>query len=49
MNGNFPAVLKGIAADFGISRPAEKKPSGRILKTYDYADAEESCFSRFAG
>jgi hypothetical protein len=61
LNGDFPATLRGIASDFGISAngaiperpetsanpgkpvntcPAEKKASGRIVKTYDYTDAE---------
>jgi hypothetical protein len=41
LNGNFPAVLEGIAADFRINTPTtQKKASGRIVKTYDYTDAE---------
>jgi hypothetical protein len=40
ISGNFPAVLAGIAADFGISADvvatrAERKP-GKIVATYDY-------------
>jgi hypothetical protein len=39
LNGDFPAVLRGIAADFGINGPPEKKQLGPIVKTYDYTDA----------
>lgn len=36
LNGDFPAVLKGIANDFGIS--VEQKPQSKIVKIYDYTD-----------
>ena len=43
LKGNFQAVLRGIAADFGIEGDTNegkpKKQRGRIVAKYDYTDA----------
>jgi hypothetical protein len=37
---DFPKILKGIAADFGIN---SDKPKRRIIATYDYVDLQGNC------
>jgi len=37
LNGDFPAILNGIADDFSINGNS-KSAKGRIIATYDYTD-----------
>ena len=40
LNGNFMEIMKGIAKDFGIYTRESKFSSEKIVKTYDYLDAD---------